>query len=497
MKHILLSIPFPLSWRNLMPSGLAAGLARECGATVSVVSPYEQPSFSDTLGNAFPNFTVPGRLPYAKPSGSGDAKPAKGVASGMPTPLAVRRFDKLLKLIHQIGFAIEFPDGSIDLQRLSRERHPAWYAAKLLSLASPRGSALRRGLRNAYAAYRPRRADIARVFEQTRPDCLVVTSPGHYWLDFLLMDEARRAGIPTACIVQSWDNLHSRGPLHRRPDLLLVWSQEMRRQAIEVHQYPADRIQVVGPLQFSLYAQPPDLAETSAARTRIGLRPDEPFLYYVCGARTSTYDVEDVTELIRQLQGSRFQHLRVVVRPHPQGSRQAYASLLDHGVLLDASPDITTDATRPDTFDLGEVRHVAALLKEARFVCSSWGTTVLLEACIFNTPTIQLRWFDSLPHSRPDEVAMVRDFQRYYHMRAFDETGSRAFSDQPGDLVQRLEDLLANDPLHAQRRAAALKLLTAEPLGDAVGRVASSVKKLLPAVAAGPQPRLADQPGCI
>lgn len=307
------------------------------------------------------------------------------------------KFDKLLKLVHQTGFALEFPDGSIDLQRLNREPHPARWVARLFTALAPRRSATRRALRTAYSRYRPRRPEIRQLFDQARPACVIVTSPGHYWLDFLLMDEASRRGIPTACIVQSWDNLYSRGPMHRRPNRLLVWSPEMRRQAIEVHQYPAEQIDIVGPLQFSLYAEPPTPREKEAARSRIGLGPEEAFLYYVCGARTATYDVEDIVELQKRLKGTEFGGLRLVVRPHPQGSRQTYASLTALGILLDASPDITQDTSRPDAFNPLEVRHVAALLAQARFVVSSWGTTVLLEACIFDSPALQLRWYDSAP----------------------------------------------------------------------------------------------------
>lgn len=478
MARILLSIPFPLSWRNLMPTGMAARLLDGGKHTVLVASPYEQPEFTDTLGNVFPNITVPGRLPYAVGTVGSD-RPKKGVASGMPTPNAVNKLDKLLKLIHQTGFALEFPNGSIDLQRLNRERHPARWPARLLTTLAPRRSTIRRALRSAYSSFRPRRREIRQLFDKACPACVVVTSPGHYWLDFLLMDEAARRGIPTVCIVQSWDNLYSRGPMHRRPDRLLVWSPEMRRQAIEVHQYPADQIDIVGPLQFSLYAEPPTQVEMKASRARVSLGPEDPFLYYVCGARTATYDVEDIVELQMRLKGTEFGSLSLVVRPHPQGSRQAYERLKALGILLDASPDITQDTSRPDAFNPLEVRHVASLLAQARFVVSSWGTTVLLEACIFDAPALQLRWYDSLAHSQPDETAMVRDFQSYYHMQAFDQIASRAFSDRPDDVVGQLRDLCQRDADYREQRRRALNLLTCPPLSGAVNRCVESTLSLL------------------
>src|SRR5258706_8429737 len=98
----------------------------------------------------------------------------------------------------------------------------------------------------------------------------------------------------------------------RRPDHLLVWSEEMRRQAVEVHQFPAERIEVVGPLQFQFYAHPVTPGEIAAMRRQVGLEPDEPYLAYVCGARTAQYDVEDVVELVSRLRAGPYGHLRVV-----------------------------------------------------------------------------------------------------------------------------------------------------------------------------------------
>jgi hypothetical protein len=210
-------------------------------------------------------------------------------------------------------------------------------------------------------------------------------------------------------------------------------------------------------------------------RRRIGLGPAEPYLAYVCGARTARYDVEDMHALLAELRAGRYCGLRVVLRPHPQGSRAAYEALTGTGVLLDRSPDLTDPRVAPEALDVGAIRHMASLLNEARFVVSSWGTTALLEACIFDTPSVQLRWMDALPRSAPEETAMVRDFQRYIHMRAFDATGARPYSDHPSDLNRVLEALEQHSDEYARRRAEAVARLTRLPLGGVVERVAQAL----------------------
>jgi hypothetical protein len=462
-RTILAAAPFPLTLRNFVPTGLAGELERRYGTRVHFVSPYPQSHFTDPSGGRYPNLTV-------------SATPGAG---GVPTLAGVNQLDLALKSVHLTGFALEYPDGSLQNLELSRRRSAQNVIAQALTTLAPRRSAARRGLRRLYALYRPRRAEISAAFDRVAPSLVLVASPGHYWLDHFVLDEARRREVPAACVVLSWDNLYSRGPMCRRPDYLLVWSEEMRRQAIEVHQFPEERIRVVGPLQFRFYAEPVGSEEIARMRGRIGLGPDEPFLAYVCGARTAGYDVEDVRALSSELRRGPYRDLRVVVRPHPQGSREAYESLLGSGVLLDRSPDLTDARVGPEALDVDAIRHMASLLRGARFVASSWGTTALLEACIFDTPSVQLRWMDALPRANPRETALVHDFQRYIHMRAFDATGARPYCDHPAELNAVLSDLEQRAEHYARRRAEAVARLVCIPLGGVVPRVIDAVRPLL------------------
>lgn len=461
--RVLASAPFPLTLRNFLPTGLASTLSGRLGAEVEFLSAYPQEEFRDSGGRAYRNHGIGSR------PGFGGVPEIEGI-----TPL-----DKALKSIHLTGFAVEYPDGSLQNLELSRRRNAQWVIARGITAVVPRASAGRRVLRELYARYRPRRKAVADAFDRCEPALLLVASPGHYWLDHFALDEARRRGIPSACIVLSWDNLYSRGPLCRRPDLLLVWSEEMARQAVEVHQVPPERIGVVGALQFVFYDAPVTPAEEAVMRRRIGLGPDEPYLAYVCGARTSRYDVEDVVAMLEQLERGPYAGLRVVVRPHPQGSRDTYRELVPRGVLIDHSPDLTAAATAPESVDLPAIRHMASLLTAARFVVSSWGTTALLEACIFDTAAVQLRWMDAVPRANPVEVAKVRDFQRYIHMRAFDATGARPYCDAPAELNDVLCDLERRAAEYSAWRRTAVERLVRLPLGSVVDRVADAVAPLL------------------
>jgi hypothetical protein len=460
---ILAAAPFPLTLRNFVATGLAGELTRRHHASVHFITPYAQAQFVDGEGFCYPNLSV-------------QSEPGP---NGVPTVSGVSLLDRALRSVHLTGFALEYPEGSLQNLELSRRRSSQRVLARALTALFPRRSRSRRVLRQLYGWYRPKRAELRAAFDRVRPSLVLVASPGHYWLDHFVIDEARRRGIPTVCIMLSWDNLYSRGPMSRRPDYLMVWNEEMRRQAVEVHQFPADRISVVGALQFRWYEEPPTGGEIASMRARIGLGPAEPFLAYVCGARTAQYDVEDALALAEQLQRGPYRGLRLVVRPHPQASREAYHQLTERGILLDRSPDLTSARTRPEALDTNAIRQMASLLSAARFVVSSWGTTALLEACIFDTPSVQLRWMDAVRHAAPNEVQLVRDFQRYIHMRAFDEIGARPYCDHPDEFNATLAELEARRDEYAHRRAAAVARLTCLPLGGVLDRVCEAIRPLL------------------
>jgi hypothetical protein len=462
-RGLLVSAPIPHALRNFLATGLVTELEETFGLSAGFVSPYAQGEFGAATGKRYANYRME----------------ALSGPWGVPSVEGVTLLDRALKSVHVTGFSIEYPDASLLTIALSRRASPQWPIARALTLLVPRRSAARRWLRELYAEYRPRRAKVAAAFDAIRPALVLVASPGHLWLDHFILDEARRRGIPSVCVVLSWDNLYSRGPMCRRPDYLMVWSEEMRKQAAEVHQFPSDRTSVVGPLQFQPYAKPVSPEELSRMRLKVGLGPSEPYLAYVCGARTAQYDVEDIQEMAAQLRRGRYRDLRVVVRPHPQGSRAAYETLLEHGILLDRSPDLMDSRTPPEALDRGAIRHMASFLRGARFAVSSWGTTALLEACIFDTPSVQLRWMDALPRRAPGEVELVRNFQRYIHMRAFDATGARPYCEHPSALNAVLEDLEDRREEFARRRAAAVELLTCIPLGGVVDRVRDALRPIL------------------
>jgi len=456
----VLSCPFPLAIRNLINSGLAVEIANNLNVNVEAISPYEERSLS-TEASVFPNHTIP----------------TTGTSQGIPNVSEINFIDKLVRSIHLTNFAIRNPTASLQNIELSSRKNITHKIAKTIEFLFPKFSQHRKFLRPIINAISSSKPSISRIFAQIEPSCVIVASPGHYWLDAQIIREARRRKIPSICIILSWDNLYSRGPLCEIPDYMFVWSHEMKKQAIQVHGYHEKNLSIIGALQFRFYQQIPGEEKINQVKERLGLHQNQEYIAYVCGARTVEYDIEDVLRLNATLSNTKYAVCKIIVRPHPQAQKDAYQVLTKQGIQIDTQLDILEG--NPSKFNRSSIEYMAAFLRGSRYVISSWGTTALLEACIFQRPSIQLRWMDAIEHSNITEVLMVKNFQKYAHMRPFDEEGARVFCDCPSTLIEIMDRLEEMDDHFRIKRQKVVERLVETPLGDVVERAVKGIGDIL------------------
>jgi FkbM family methyltransferase len=163
--------------------------------------------------------------------------------------------------------------------------------------------------------------------EAHRPDVLVVTpliEPGAPQAEYVR--SARKLGIPTALCVASWDNLTNKGVIHGPVDLVAVWNDAMRQEAIALHGVPAERVVVTGAQPFDHWFEWRPDSSREAFCERIGLPGHEPYLFYVCSSRFVAPDevsfVRAWLQQLRQAGSPALRRVGVLVRPHPQNADQ-------------------------------------------------------------------------------------------------------------------------------------------------------------------------------
>jgi hypothetical protein len=135
-----------------------------------------------------------------------------------------------------------------------------------------------------------------------------------------VIKSAQALGIPTALCVASWDHLTTKGLIRVEPDLVAVWNEEQRAEALEYHGIPDTRLVVTGAQPFDKWFDwQPTTREAFCAK--VGLRADRPFVLFV-GSTASISDPDAELHFVRRwIEAVRRQpELRdvgILVRPHP------------------------------------------------------------------------------------------------------------------------------------------------------------------------------------
>ena len=133
---------------------------------------------------------------------------------------------------------------------------------------------------------------------------------------------AKAAGVRTVLCVCSWDHLSSKSLLRQMPDRVTVWNEIQKREAVELHRVPADRVVVTGAQSYDLWFGRQPSRPRRAFCERIGLDPDRPFVLWVCSSlfRRTANEAHVVERWIQALRTSEDPAVRdagILVRPHP------------------------------------------------------------------------------------------------------------------------------------------------------------------------------------
>ena len=213
----------------------------------------------------------------------------------------------------------------------------------------------------------PRSAAADAFVRELRPDLVVVTplvEPGAPQAQYLR--SARAIGVPTALCVYSWDNLTNKGLIHDPLDLVTVWNEAMKAEAIAMHGVPADRLVVTGAPSYDHWFSWSVEQSRKQFCARVGLPADKPYLLYLC---SSKFIAPNEPAFVRRWAGAlragppALAGVGILVRPHPQNADSWQdVDLSDLGVVVwprhGANP--VESSSRAEYFD--SIHHSAAVV---------------------------------------------------------------------------------------------------------------------------------------
>jgi hypothetical protein len=237
----------------------------------------------------------------------------------------------------------------------------------------------------------PSSPEIDRYLREQQPDVVLATSVvklASPQVEFL--KSARALGIPAATLVASWDNLTNKGLLKWQPDQVFVWNEIQRREAIELHGMPPDRVTATGAGLFDTWFDRHPSSSRDDFVSGMGLDPARPYVLFLGSSPFVTNHSDDEVrfverwiEALRASADGRVREASVVVRPHPVGKgwRDADLSRFENAAIWPRHSERPVSAEEHDTF-YDSLAHSAAVV--------GINTTAMIEAAVIGKSVLTI-----------------------------------------------------------------------------------------------------------
>lgn len=228
------------------------------------------------------------------------------------------------------------------------------------------------------------------------------------YLDRYLLMSAAKHRVPTMVLVSSWDNLTSKGFFPVEVYRLTVWNEIMRREAVELHDVPPERIVVTGAPQHDVYAHAP-YGERERFLRGFGLDPGKRLVVYTTQTEGTIPGEPRLVRLIYDVIRERFgDGLQLLVRLHQLDRMNRYGELKGlTGLALDHAGSGPLGDYRDRAFNEAAMRHLADTLAHADVVLNA-ASSISIDAAAVGTPVVVVA-FDADP-GRPYHGSL----RRYY-----------------------------------------------------------------------------------
>src|SRR5882672_6249132 len=122
---------------------------------------------------------------------------------------------------------------------------------------------------------------LLRFLDAQKPDVVVVSPLVDASSDQVdLVRASQAAGIATVAAIASWDNLTNKGHMRVVPDLVTVWNERQREEAVALHGIPRDRVAITGAQLFDRWFERRPSQTKQDFCAMVGLPPDRPIVLY-------------------------------------------------------------------------------------------------------------------------------------------------------------------------------------------------------------------------
>jgi len=323
------------------------------------------------------------------------------------------------------------------------------------------------------------RARYAALIREYGPSLVVTSTAGFHDAERPLVHAARRAGVPVWGVDLGWGHLSSPRRTIVPVDRLVVWNEEMRREAVAYHGFSEAEIGLSGALRFDACLGCRDLPARDEFLRGLGADPARRLVTLATAPRDVYPATGRLAEtLARAVAEDRLgPPAQLLVRVHPRDDPGRYRDLMGRPFVFVEQPIARLDAvsgTPPSDLFTPTARdraHLAATLAHSG-VLVLFASTMTIEACVFDTPVVNVGFDEE------DGLPLPLSIRRSYaseHYGPVVESGAARVASGPDDLVAKVRRYLEDPAADRDARRAIVERLCGFADAEAGQRVAREI----------------------
>lgn len=372
-------------------------------------------------------------------------------------------------------------------QRRTIDSNASWKRRFINTLYLYAGNAVRYTplLKKIYVNWESRQYEDDRavaLLQKYKPDAVISTRPIDDMETFLL-NAARRLVITRIMYILSWDNITAKGIFRELADHYLTWGPIMNEELKEYYNVQDKQIHLTGVTHFDVHREVQQSPNVGYWIEELGLQQGKPYLFFTMSASYYAPNEIDIIEwLAQKVETDQYgEEMQLILRPHMHNFQEGFSDLSWKNRLLKLQsnrvaidfPDIdnsllTWYSKKQDMLRLSNLLYGAS-------ICFNSGSTVAIESCIMDRPTI-ITLFDTEPQSEWKSVKRLKD---YLHLKKLFDTGGVAVVESLSELDKYIMAYLKDPALNEENRQKAVKLECYKNDGKATERFVNHIKKII------------------
>lgn len=230
------------------------------------------------------------------------------------------------------------------------------------------------------------------------PSIVLTCTPGFSFMEAEAIIMAKKNNLKTVAIDSSWDNFTSNAIQFRKTDYIICWNEVMKKEAIRIHGYTANKVFVSGIYRFDHYFenQPNEIGREAFLKNK-GLDPKLKTLL-LCTVPPNTYPHQyKVWKEIIDKRDQLKENVNIFIRLHPNDLPEKYKELNGiknlHIELAGKPVKKLTSTGHKIELDETDLENLRYSLKYTD-VNINFRSSLTLESTIYNKPIINIALYD-------------------------------------------------------------------------------------------------------